>query len=215
MCSSPDRMQADCETQKSVPTVRWGFPWQPQQREDTGLPSLLSCCISPFLIVSLPPLPLPNVSTSSSFSFCHLVTPLSLPRSSSSVYSLFFLPFAVLPLSVSPLLSAVPTPSLCLKGDKELYSLIFLPSREQSVQEGTLCACVCVHTRTHAQGFIMHASLAVECIPAPFQHFFLHLPLTHNCECLCASLSFCVCSPQFLLLLLKNFAPHICLCLVV
>lgn len=33
-------MQADCETQKSVPTVRWGFPWQPQQREDTGLPSL-------------------------------------------------------------------------------------------------------------------------------------------------------------------------------
>lgn len=35
-------MQADCETQKSVPTVRWGFPWQPQQREDTGLPSLSS-----------------------------------------------------------------------------------------------------------------------------------------------------------------------------
>lgn len=35
-------MQADCETQKSVPTVRWGFPWQPQQREDTGLPSLPS-----------------------------------------------------------------------------------------------------------------------------------------------------------------------------
>ena len=40
LCSSPDRMQADCETQKSVPTVRWGFPWQRERREDTGLPSL-------------------------------------------------------------------------------------------------------------------------------------------------------------------------------
>lgn len=41
LCSSPDRMRADRETPESVPTVRWGFPWQPKQREDTGLPSLL------------------------------------------------------------------------------------------------------------------------------------------------------------------------------
>lgn len=51
----------------------------------------------------------------------------------------------------------------------------------------------------------MHASLAVECIPSPIQHFFAFTIYSQVWMLMCKSLSFCVCNPQFLLFTSKYF----------
>lgn len=102
-------MRADCETQKSVPTVRWGFPWQPQQREDTGLPSLLSCCISlfslshSFSLLSLLPPPLPHFLSATLLPLFLFAQFLSL-----CLFTIFPSLFCVTPLSLPVCLSLSP-----------------------------------------------------------------------------------------------------------